>query len=325
MNIAPIINRIDELYGQKKDLITIKNKLKCSISRMKKDIIKNEILQEIGIKSVCHNNEIESLIDISENQLKDIIGDIRKTQKAMSALCQLYISWSLVSFHDGYIEITFTDMQSKAIECSESKESFNYIKCNLLKKIRPFRIIWSRSNQEFILKDKITFKNAILYLSIKDELSRKSEAKLSKIVQLVSGIKNKKNFLSLFFDKSLYLEYLANKHSLDYLIIPAEEKMRIGSSNIIEDSFIFTINAAESIYIIWENINKERATFMFKTSKEEYNDDLQIIFDYIVGALSSKRKMLYARLSKDYILNSCIVIYHTDYRIWENKMETLLV
>ena len=324
MKIYPIINKMNELYNQKQCLIIEKKHLINSIKQINKNNIKSKFLKEINAKSDIERSHLELSIDSIEEQLNNVKEKIRMLQKEMKTTCMFYVSWSFVSFHNGYIEIVFEDLVLKTIEFPESKESFKYVKINLIKKLRPFKVIWSRLRQELILMDTITFKNAILYLSIKDKLSQKSDDNLIKIKRLVSDIKNEKSFFSLFFDKSLYLEYLANKQSLSYLIIPTEENIRIGYSYVVEDSFIFTITTLNTIYILWENVNKERATFIFKTSTEEYDNDLQIIFDYIVGISSGKRRMLYIKQSDYSILNSCSVLYHSDYRSWENKMEALL-
>ena len=325
MNILPIINRINELYQKKTVLKHVKKDINTSISYIRKERHQLYLKQKMDEKTTDKISCLDLSIIAAKERLEDIRGRIQPIEKEIERLSQLYISWSTVVFYDGYIKIVFDDYESRNIRVNESKDCFNYIRINLVRKLKPLKIAWKYHKMNFVLKDRVTFSSAILYLSIKHELSQTSNGSLFCIKNILNQIDNQFDFFSSFFDKSIYLEYLANRQSLDYKIIPTEEKIKIGSKQVIEDSFIFTVASPNFIYILWENINKERATFIFKTLKEEYDNDLQIIFDYVVGISTNKRRMLYLKQSKDRILNSCNILYHSDYRAWENKIETLLI
>lgn len=325
MKILPIIEKIKELNHQKNVLQEAKRDFETSITSIRKELFSKNMKSKKLFKNTLEYSDLEASKDAAKNCLNDIKEKIKKIKNNIRNLSHLYVSWNNIVFYDGYIKIIFDDYESDYIKVLESKSCFNYIRINIAKKVKPLEFSYILYNDKIIIADKITFENAIMYLSIKNELSQEYNANLGKIKKLMGKVDNTHSFLSLFLKKSLYLEFLANKQSSHYKIVPTEEKIKIGNSYITESSFIFTICSYKFIYIIWENINKERATFIFKTSIEEYDSNLQILFDYIVGTSSSKRKMLHTKQAKENILKTCIILYHTDYRVWENKLEAILI
>lgn len=323
MKLLPIILEIDLLYNEKVSLKEQLRKINVIIDNTKSGIIRNEIFNDLKFSSakeyIPQSTFYESL-----GKKKNIIDKIETIRKRISSLCRFYVSWSIVKFHKGFIEIIFEDFGSVKVNCLKSRESFNLIKINILKKMIPFKAIWIRKDRRLIIPKKVDLNNVLLYLSIKEELSNVISPSFNAILFFSTSIKNQKAFLRPFFDKSLYLEYWSNRQSENYKIIPVIEKRWNGSSYDCEDAFLFTIELDSSIVIVWENTNNERATYLFSSSSNTYFEDIQTIFDYVSSSNKHKRKSLRYKLGVKEILYTYKSIYHVDYDLWRNGIEKML-
>lgn len=127
-------------------------------------------------------------------------------------------------------------------------------------------------------------------------------------------------------DLTPYLQELCKLQALDYRIIPVSEPIGLYKTNI-KESFIFTIQRANVIYLIWESVEEKKATFLFTTDLSEYQKDLQSIFDYISSQLKNKRTNLRQGISNDegYKLRSHRTFYHTALDKWKEKLFESLI
>lgn len=313
---------MDSLYLKRKSIKKEIDKLKMSMGKDKIEILKKEL--RIGIHKNGDNYISQrNFYELSEKE-KSLYDEMKIIKKRMKSICKFYVSWSIVNFHNGYMEITFEDFGSEMVNCPESKESFNLIKINIIKKMKPIKVIWSRKNRNLVILDKVQLDNVLLYLSIKEELSSKASPSFHTVKSFSDAINNQKAFFTSFFDKSLYLEYWANRQSMKYKIVPVIEKRWNGSSFDCEDAFLFTVEVARSVFIIWESVSNERATYLFKSSKEDYLADAQAIFDYASASIRRKRKMLQHKFDTTDVFYSCKSIYHIDYDLWRNGIEKML-
>lgn len=87
-------------------------------------------------------------------------------------------------------------------------------------------------------------------------------------------------------DKGPYIKALYSKHSQDLKLIPILESI----GNSLEESFLFRVERRGNIFVMWENINPARATYVFKTSPNDRK--LKEILKYISEHENSKRLYL---------------------------------
>lgn len=124
-------------------------------------------------------------------------------------------------------------------------------------------------------------------------------------------------------DLTPYLKELCKIQELHYHLIPVLEPSNSKHAFSVEkESFLFTIQKTTSIYIIWESVEVNKATFVFTTNQADYFDDLQKIFDYISAHLDNKRTNLRKGVmhNEGQYLQSYRTFYHTTLEKWKAKV-----
>jgi len=253
--------------------------------------------------------------------------EIESLQKRKIALQSIYereshkiiseIPWTLIHFQDGFIIINLPNSISVDVSLPISRKSFNYIKKRIQTRLNPLRISWNK--YEALVLDTEYFNEILHYLKCKDELELLIENEnTNNSFKLYHNIIPQK-LSTIYFpkDKTEYLNYFCEIQSEMYKIIPVQEIC----NNNIEDSFLFTIEKGNNIYIVWENINPNRATYIFQSTRIKYVNDLQFIFDYLISDIKAKRENLHKRnIFKDKF-GDYNIYNHTDVHIWKSKIE----
>ncbi len=227
------------------------------------------------------------------------------------------VPWDFITFHDHYISILPMDMLSLKIPVAESKASFNFIKNAIASRLEPIKIKWNAVSAK--IADQPHFDKILEYLVCKENLSSIFADESYEYRRYYDSIPSKLS--RLFFPKSKteYLDFLSGVHSPAYKIVPVQEML----NNTVEDAFLFTVERERAMYIIWENTNLSRATYVFRVDPVEYEDRLQFVFDYIVSNVRAKRQRLHSdSIDKD-MFGDFEIINHTEIGTWRLRLDQL--
>jgi hypothetical protein len=225
------------------------------------------------------------------------------------------VQWDNVTFEERYLVIKGV-VPHKTIDLfyKPAQASFNFIKRRIKQRLQPFKI--QISDGQARLLDSLYIGEVVEYLECRDWL----EQMLDKGQCDYSGYYDRipPHLSSLFLpkDKKEYLDILCDLQSDNHKIIPVSEA--IGET--IEDSFLFTIEREATMYVIWENTNVSRATYLFRVNREEYDQRLQFLFDYIVSDIRAKRQRLHSDSIDKERLGDFEIINHTDVGAWRERL-----
>lgn len=228
------------------------------------------------------------------------------------------VPWDFITFFDRSITIMPTNTLSLNIPVKESKASFNFIKKMIASRLKPVEIEWNAFTAKIV--DQIHFAEVLNYMECKENLSNIFKNEMYEYKNYYNSIPPK--LTNLFFpkDKTEYLDFLCDIHSELYKIVPVCEIL----NDNIEDAFIFTVEREKQVYIIWENINLSRATYVFHTNKKKYDTKLQFLFDYIVSKVNAKRQRLHSKNINLEEFGKFDIINHTDVQLWKNRLLQIL-
>lgn len=121
-------------------------------------------------------------------------------------------------------------------------------------------------------------------------------------------------------DMTSYLNFLSDHQAIDdYPIVPIEEY--IGGS--YEEGALFTLLIKEQLYIVWENFNDSRSTYLFRCTKENYEDMRQRVFDYIMTQESSKRQFLRTKECKEIFGEKPRMVVHNSLESWSERLMSM--
>jgi hypothetical protein len=224
------------------------------------------------------------------------------------------VPWDFITFHNQYISIMPTYSLSLKIPIPESRESFNFIKNAIASRLEPIKIEWNASTAQ--IADQINFDKVLAYLVCKENLSSFFTDEGCDYRKYYDSIPAKLSHLFFPKSKTEYLNFLCEVHSPAYKIVPVQETL----NNLIEDSFLFTVERSETVYIIWENTNISRATYVFRVAPEQYEERLQFVFDYIVSSIRAKRQRLHSDDIDKEIFGDFEIINHTDIEAWKERL-----
>ncbi len=138
-----------------------------------------------------------------------------------------------------------------------------------------------------------------------------------------------KELLDLYdelLSRTEYLKHLANLIGHEFKLIPVLEY----SNRKVEDSFLFRIkNRNGNILMIWENINLNRATYIFKFPERKQEEVLRKIENFICSTdFEHKRSILSSntRSSKKIKLDLCFYekYQHESFSNFKSELEYLI-
>jgi hypothetical protein len=203
---------------------------------------------------------------------------------------------------------------SLKIPIPESRESFNFIKNAIASRREPLKIEWNASTAQ--IADQINFDKVLAYLVCKENLSSFFTDEGCDYRKYYDSIPAKLSHLFFPESKTEYLNFLSEVHSPAYKIVPVQETL----NNLIEDSFLFSVGRSGAVYIIWENTNISRATYVFRVAPEQYEERLQFVFDYIVSSIRAKRQRLHSDDIDKEIFGDFEIINHTEIETWKGRL-----
>lgn len=97
----------------------------------------------------------------------------------------------------------------------------------------------------------------------------------------------------LIRNKNKYFDFLIAHQMKEYRVVPITENVAHTNSRHDEDSFIFTLKSHDGHpFIIVENINIDRASMVFKTRAERYEEALYAVFEYVQSDRINKRSFV---------------------------------
>lgn len=145
----------------------------------------------------------------------------------------------------------------------------------------------------------------------------RSNIKTSDVLKALNVISKKDTRVFVPRDMTPYLDFLSEHQAIDtYPIVPVEEY--IGGS--YEEGALFTIILNGMPYIVWENFQDSRSTYVFKCTESNYEEKRQRIYDYIVTEESNKRQFLRKKECKQIFGEKPHMIVHNNLKSWSEKL-----
>lgn len=229
----------------------------------------------------------------------------------------IIVGWDKVRFGNGklYLEIG----KEKPLICPEprSKETYNLFQAAFVERVKPITVrIHTKLPPEIV--DSPEFQEVFQFLEIREDIRLGS---FSRRIDLANFIKSSKvNFQEYLLpkDRGPYLQYLVENQSPNHRFIPVFEKDLLN-----EDAFLFTLKG-KRMYIIWENINEDTATYAFPVTESNYDLILQAIYDYASSDVDYKRMRMHYGEARKAIGVECRILYHNDLYQWKREVLSLI-
>lgn len=231
-------------------------------------------------------------------------------------LMTVEVGWDKVRFGNGRIILNLENERPLNCNCPQSRETYNLFRAAFEARVKPLRVIF-HSKLPPEIEESPEFKEVFQYLEIRDDIRL---GKFSRRIDLARFIQTSRiNFQDTFLpkDRSPYIQYLIDKQDSNYRFIPVFEK-----SLIEEDAFLFTIKRSQ-LYIIWENLNENTATYVFPVGSRKYEEVLQSIYDYASSDTDYKRMRMHYGQAKDIMGSNCRILYHNDLNQWKREINSL--
>lgn len=231
-------------------------------------------------------------------------------------------SWENIKFFDGQITIKHQNRYYKKY-ISQSKEYLNHIKSYYSFKNVPNLEVVVCGNEIYEIKNQ-----EVLFYHIEFLSAAGSSFGYVKYQQIDIDIWKK--FTKSYYKK--HLSFVFHTRSLKKLceicndnnpIIPvAEAVINRNGSKAIHNSFLFPINTKSGNKIIWESVEESKASYIFNNIAENFQD-IQNLYDYIVGDTPNKREMLIHSSQLRQELRMKNRLFHTSYSDWEQEIDLL--
>lgn len=333
------INNVSKALGFIESLIheyTIRiNEIEEQIHKLKDNEIIDQFYQELIIKNQKRRSfiKIENILK-HENELNLLTSElVEKTKKEEKKIRfdTAFIHWDEITFGENAIwfhlpAITYKRSKKRKANYFRkfsfpgSRISFNKIKeIYSERKIPPIEV-------HYINNTIIQIENEeVLFYFFKFFENLESEIKVDKNVQIHDQFQR--------FNKAFYQRCLSNFFStrcfrflIDIVdenlpIIPVPEKVKNSSGFItIHDSFMFPIKKDNRCLWIWESVEESKATYIFETSFLNFENELQVIYDYLTGEMNNKRLSLVQKKINAESVNIKDRISHSDFDNWKQKI-----
>lgn len=232
------------------------------------------------------------------------------------------VDWEDVEIIDSYITIPEPLGGRTRIYDRHVNASMNPMLTHLRSKL-PKLIVEYRINSIPAILNPEVLHDAITVLCIKNDLRQfvKSQKNSSDVLRAIDNMSSVSSDVFTPYDMTPYLDYLSDKQDIDhYPIIPIEEY--IGGS--IEEGALFTIINKEQPYIVWENYNDSRATYVFPCTRENYQERRQLIFDFIVTEEPSKRQFLRTNDCFELFGSKPMMLVHNNFESWSTRLISMI-
>jgi hypothetical protein len=183
----------------------------------------------------------------------------------------------------------------------------------------PKLIVEYRINSAPVILNPEVLHDGITLLSVKNDLSGfvSSQEDSSFILDTFDKGVSATSRLFMPRDISPYVDFLYDKQEKEqYPIIPVEEY--IGGSK--EEGALFTIIDKDQPFIVWENFNDARATYVFPCTRENYQERRQLLFDFIVTGGSGKRQFLRTDDCSELFGAKPMMLVHNNFESWSARL-----
>ena len=218
------------------------------------------------------------------------------------------LDWDTIEFNEGYLVIHHKNKAGNSpypfefddlhVTNPKSRPSFNYLKSYLKQKAFTLQAYVKILKNELVLIDSVKLDSVFVFLkklandTILDDddptqkyhsiASMSFEQSQSKASQMTPEMFRKY--------KSKFIDFLVSKQSNRYLISPCSEYVVHTNQEDVEDGFFFTIQSGAShVVIVFENLNPDRATLLFRVQSARYKESLRAIYNYLTSDLTNKR------------------------------------
>ena len=279
--------------------------MKKNQQRRQKQI--NRLIESFHKRDSQRNNtsQTKSTIKFSISKIKSPANNESKSSFDILQKKEWILDWKCVKFMDGYFvvsppwggEVTF---KPYAHPCPEAMESFNYLKDYLNERLSPVHCTVEATKLNIF--DTIRLNEAIQKFakaSKQQAIKTSGESLAPKVIMSqVSFDKalSKAKLMSVedFREyKSKYIDFLVEKQSKSYKIIPCVERLAHMDSDTTEYAFMFTLKCKSGdILIVHENVNPDRSTLIFVIDGSLYDDTIRDIYNFLQGAEINKRSSI---------------------------------
>ena len=307
MTLFEIDNKIKDikikLYGEKPKYAKISSKKYKFVASLH---LRNYLLEELKKFEILREH-------IANPQLNDI-----------------EVTWNNVFFENNYIIIKYGNIFTEKYFFESARSSFEVLKPYIIaRKLIPLNVTVD-NNKIILISNLEEVLSVFKILTLKKEIDLYvNEDKSTSFKKIISQIKNLENKQIIDFYRitkhSDYLDYLCQIQSKYYKIIPATELV-ISNQQIIseDDAFLFTINTKTKMFIIWESILINKATYIFETTTVNYFENLQSIFDFIVSDNNKKRFKLGVLIKEqENKFNLVYKLIHNTKEEWIDKIQCI--
>ena len=229
------------------------------------------------------------------------------------------IPWSEVEFQDGGLIIDANSENRLFIPFPASKKVFNLFSAAFDDRIPPLHILVHSKNPIEIVETP-ELDEVFRFLSIQNEIKLGSFFKHKELFDFL--IHSKTDFHQSFLpkDKTPFIQFLVEKQAADYRYVPMFE-----TGGEEEDSFLFTIRGASVLYIVWESLRPNTATYVFPVDYSNYEKLLQALYDYACSDIEYKRRRIHHGVIDALHGVKGVIVNHLDFQQWRTELDTLFV
>lgn len=253
--------------------------------------------------------------------LQDIADNLTKTYI-------LELDWNEIKLADSEIKIPTPFGTKTCIKCNSVRGWMNKMRKQVAKYF-PKLIVHYCYNCEPTIENTDVLQNVVDVLIMKHDLEKNitEQGDPSDILERLGKIDNSSSRIFVPLERTHYINYLEQNHALsDYPIVPVEEISRkSGQQGEItgitkEDGALFTIIREGQPNIVWENYNDSRATFVFRCTRDNYQDKMNLIFSFIMSDKEGKRQYLHTEACTEIFGEKPEIIIHNTLESWSARI-----
>ncbi len=229
------------------------------------------------------------------------------------------VPWDEVVFKDGGLLINANSEKNLYLPCTESKEVFNHFNYAFTERIPPLRIrLHSKNPIEIVRTPELD--EIFRFLTIQNDIRLGNFFKHKELYDLI--VHSKTDFHQSFLpkDRTPYFQYLVEKQSPDHRYVPMFE-----TDGDSEDSFLFTIQGNNNLFIVWESLRPNTATYVFPVEKINYERFLQSLYDYACSDIDYKRRRVHHGVIDGLHGIKGSIVNHYDFQQWKTELDMIVL
>lgn len=253
------------------------------------------------------------------NNIKSQYNILLTSMEEDRIVLQQEVPWDLIEFNDGGLWIDANSNKRLYIPYSEAKKVYNIFKFAFNDRVPPLKICFHSKKPIEIVKT-TDLDEVFKYLTIQEEIKLGKFFNHKELFDFLIHSKTEFNQSFLPKDKTQYLQFLIKKQSADYRYVPMFEK---GGKE--EDSFLFTIQGNNELYIVWESIRPDTATYIFPVGSHNYEQFLQALYDYVCSDIDYKRRRVHHGVIDGLFGVKGKIINHICFQQWSDELSTIIL